>query len=386
MATAISFGPARMGFGLYVPEFRAAFDLSSSTVGLISSLAFGSFLVSLIVAQMLLDRRGPEWPVLAGLLAATLGMGIVAAATSVWVLAAGVALAAASAGFAWTPFNHAVNQKVGEVARAAALSRISSGTGVGIFLAGALAFAMVLSDLDWRTCWLVFVGCSIVTLVVNGISLHPIEPADRVTRQDDARDLLRRGTIPVVVLSLVFGTVSAIYLSFAADTFRGRGELAGVPQATIPALVFMIYGVVGLLGLVADRLRNRLGLIWLVRVLLVSSAVSCALVVLGPAGWLSLSVSAGLQGAFVLTTSAVLAFWSERLFPSLPSLSFTAILVVSAVGSVVGPALAGWLSDAAGTTAMFLATGALPLLALPIMRSDTVTERPLSPRDVAQPG
>ncbi|WP_080458740.1 hypothetical protein [Roseovarius sp. A-2] len=34
-ATAISFGPGRMGFGLFVPEFNATFAMSDTAVGLI---------------------------------------------------------------------------------------------------------------------------------------------------------------------------------------------------------------------------------------------------------------------------------------------------------------------------------------------------------------
>ena len=39
-ATAITYGPARMGFGLFLSEFRADFALSTGMAGLISSLGF----------------------------------------------------------------------------------------------------------------------------------------------------------------------------------------------------------------------------------------------------------------------------------------------------------------------------------------------------------
>jgi MFS family permease len=74
-ATAISFGPARMGFGLFVPEFRSEFSMSTSSVGYVSSLGFVGFFVGLLVAQFLIDRRGPRVPVLAGLTAGCSGWG-----------------------------------------------------------------------------------------------------------------------------------------------------------------------------------------------------------------------------------------------------------------------------------------------------------------------
>ena len=149
-ATVISFGPARMGFGLFVPEFRAAFSMSSTAVGVISGIGFFGFLVGLLLAQPLLGRRGPEAPVVVGLTAATVGMGIVAMATNVVMLATGVFVAASSAGFTWTPFNDAVHRKVSDHDRPGALSRISTGTSLGIAAAAIAAFAVSQSDLSWR--------------------------------------------------------------------------------------------------------------------------------------------------------------------------------------------------------------------------------------------
>src|SRR6056297_1381008 len=78
-ATAISYGPARMGFGLFVPEFRSAFSMSAPAIGLISGLGFAGYLLGLLAAEAMLVRRGPRAPVVTGLLAATVGMAIVAA-------------------------------------------------------------------------------------------------------------------------------------------------------------------------------------------------------------------------------------------------------------------------------------------------------------------
>ena len=63
-ATAISYGPGRVGFGLFVPAFSGAFSLDGTTIGLISSLGFGGFFLALLTAQYLLNRQGPEVPVL----------------------------------------------------------------------------------------------------------------------------------------------------------------------------------------------------------------------------------------------------------------------------------------------------------------------------------
>lgn len=221
-ATAVSYGPGRMGFGLFVPEFRSAFSMSSSLVGLVSSLGFVGFLLGLLIAQFSLNRRGPEFPVLTGLTAVTLGSGIIALAPNIAVLAAGVFLAASSAGFAWTPFNDAVHRKISEVDRPTALSEISTGTSVGIALAGMVALAMVLLEFDWRVCWGLFVGGSAVALVGNWAALRQVETSPEDRPQRVWQYLLHLSVFPLFGVAFVYGITSAVYLSFAADWFAQK--------------------------------------------------------------------------------------------------------------------------------------------------------------------
>ena len=374
-ATAISFGPGRMGFGLFVPEFKSAFSMSPTAVGLVSSLGFAGFFVGLLIGQFLLNRRGPECPVLTGLAAATIGMGIVALTPSVPVLAVGVFLAASSAGFAWTPFNDAVHRKVRDVDRPTALSEISTGTSLGIAGAGALAFAMVYLELDWRICWAVFAGASSLALVVNWAALRQIDKGPEVGPEQGWHDLLQPVAVPIFGIAFVYGITSAVYISFAADHFAQEG-LPGLSEGATPALVFMIYGIFGLTGLLTNRVRGAIGLTWLVRALLITAAISLALAALIPNSWSGLVVSAGLQGINIMMTSAVLAFWSERLFPSFPSLGFTATLLATASGSVIGPLIAGLASGRIGPEAMFYGTAFIPLFTAVILQTRFVVERP----------
>ncbi|MCB8838272.1 MFS transporter [Aurantimonas sp. VKM B-3413] len=377
-ATAISYGPGRMGFGLFVPEFRSAFSMSSSTVGLVSSLGFFGFFVGLLIAQAMLTRRGPEVPVLAGLVAATVGMATVAASPNLTVLAIGVLLTASSAGFAWTPFNDAVHRKVRDIDRPSALSEISTGTSVGIAAAGAAALVMVLTGVSWRYCWALFALAGALALAGNWAALRKVERSPEATPKDGWRDLLHLAVLPLYAIAFVYGTTSAIYISFAADRVREAGGVPGVPVAMAPSLIFIFYGVFGLAGLMTKRVKSAIGLPWLLRALMAAGALSVVLMAILPSRWVGLVPSAGLQGIYVMMTSAVLAFWSERRFPALPSLSFTAALLAMAAGSVIGPAIAGLAADAFGTAAMLLAAAALPAATALLLRDQHAQERPVA--------
>ncbi len=376
-ATAISYGPARMGFGLFVPEFKSTFSMSNSAVGFISSLGFIGFFLGLLIAQLLLVRYGPKVPVLSGLAAASIGIVIVALAPNLLVLAIGVFLAASSAGFAWTPFNDAVHRKISDVDRSTALSEISTGTTVGIVVAGLTAFGMVLSGISWRMCWALFAIMSSIALVANWAALRDVERAEGGMSQKSWRELLVRAAVPLFAIAFVFGTTSAIFISFAADHMLGSGGMPGLPKAYTPALVFICLGIFGVSGLFTGHAKDAMGLPWLLRLLMLAGALSVGLVALLPGSWIGLIVSAGLMGMHIMMTSAILAFWSERLFPSLPSLSFTAALLAMAAGSVLGPALAGVMADTFGPTAMFLGAAALPAVTTILLRDRHIQENPL---------
>ena len=376
-ATAISYGPGRMGFGLFVPDMKSDIGMTASTVGLVSSLGFLGFFLALLLAQAMLTRYGPKAPVVTGLLSATGGMALVAGATTVPLLAVGIFFAAASAGFAWSPFNDAVNRKIESIDRPAALSRISSGTSFGIVLAAAAAFAAQSAGVSWRVCWAAFAAASAAALVVNWVGLRTVPPADHMVSLDEKRLLGARRAMPLYAVALALGLISAIYAAFAADHIKDTGPLPGLSAGIGPAALFLFYGFFGLAGLVTEKVRDQLGLLLLLRVLMLTGAMSFVAIVLWPNMWIALILSAGAQGTAVMMTSAILAFWSDRLFPGLPSMAFTAALLAYAAGSIIGPALAGMASDAFGANAMFVGVAVLPAMVALGLSDRLVRETPV---------
>jgi predicted MFS family arabinose efflux permease len=375
-ATAITYGPARMGFGLFLPQFRSAFGVSTQTAGLVSSLGFLAFVSALLVSQAITSRRGPRLPIVAGLFAASAGLALVAAAPNLAVLGAGIVLAMSSAGFSWVPFNNAIHRRVEDAARPAALSAVSTGTSLGIITAGAAALLVGIDAISWRVCWTFFALAGAAALAGNWTALRVVAGSPGHGPAPRSRTLVQPASLPLIGVGLCFGTTSAVYLTFAVDRIAQAGGVAGLASIAAGGVVFLCYGLFGLIGLFTARARAATDLVGLLRLLMIVSALSLALVALAPTSWAGVVLSAGLQGVYVMMTSAVLAFWSDRLFPSLPSKSFTLVLLAVGAGSVIGPAVAGFVSDMVGWTGTFLGTAALSAAAAAGLRSRHVRERP----------
>jgi predicted MFS family arabinose efflux permease len=367
VATAVAFGPARMGFGLFLPAFREDFALSTSLAGVIASGGFLAFLLALLASPWLGRRYGERVSVIAGALAASAGFAAVAAAGTADLLAVGIALAGVSAGLCWAPFNDAAERVVPESRRATALSVVSTGTSFGVVAAALLALAVTEGALDWRGAWVGFAGGGLVLAAIAWAGVPARQNAGAtpegaaIAQVRTGLRLNQRAAIPLYGTALCFGMTNAIFLSFAADRVVAAGGLAGMPDEAAAVVIFLGYGICGLVGFATGRIEARVGLAPLFAAIFAAGALSLVLIALAPTSWSAVVLASGLHGAAIMMVSAVLSFWSLRLFPGRGTAGFTAALVGMAAGTVLGPALAGLLAAAQGPLVMFLAAAAPPL-------------------------
>ncbi|MFP4072368.1 MAG: MFS transporter [Desulfovibrionales bacterium] len=368
LATAVAYGPARMGYGLFLPQFREEFGFSIEAAGFIASAAYGCFLLALLLAGMFTMRFGPRGPLIAGGVAAAIGMGLVSLATNITLLAAGIALAASSAGFSWVPYNNVAKNAVSRHLHGRVLSIISTGTTFGVGAAALLAFLILVYGSNWRLTWGLFAGFGLAAAVINGLVLRKIgdsgveEKRTRKTETHGLRDLLDVKALPLFGVALSFGATTSVYLSFAVDRVVHSGGLPGIPSEAAGPTIFAFYGAAGILGLFTGELELKLGLVRLLRIILLCSALSLFLLGIAPGSWPGVLISSSLQGACIMTLSAILAFWSLRIFPLLPTVSFTAVLLFLAAGNMLGPALASLLADRIGMAQTFLTFCGLSLI------------------------
>ncbi len=363
LCTAIAFGPARMGYGLFLPEFRDVFSLSTSHAGLIASSAFAAFFLALLVSAHLVVRHGSRVPVVVGSLAAAIGMALVAATQSKLIFAAGIVLAATSAGLCWSPFNDAVGRAIVEKWHGRVLSAVSTGTTFGMAGAGMLALAVALLGWDWRTIWFGFSGMALLCALYNLMVLRQLpETTASSLDPEKIKRLMGKAIRPVYWIAVSFGITNGIYLSFAVDQIDSAGGLAGLQADGAGAILFIAFGVGGIVGLWTADVERRIDLRRLVQGVFLCSVASLLAIAFGANLWAGVIASAALQGLCLMSLSAIFSFVSQRLYPDISSISFTAVLTVYALGNVVGPVLAGYLASLSSLVVVFTGAAALSLV------------------------
>ena len=157
-----AYGMARYGFGLLLPDMRAALRLSDAAAGAIAAAGYAVYLVVSLRTGRLVARYGPRATVIAGGGCAVAGMLLAAIAPSALALGAAVAVAGASAALVFPPFADAIAAVVPEANRAQAFAWVSSGTGAGVAVAAPLAFLAA----DWRLTWVLFAVVAALTTLL----------------------------------------------------------------------------------------------------------------------------------------------------------------------------------------------------------------------------
>jgi predicted MFS family arabinose efflux permease len=354
---AVTFGLARYGYGLLLPEMRADLGMSASAAGLVSSATYVSYLVANVMVVQVASRWGSRVAVAAAAAFASVGMATIAVADSVAVLAIGVLVGGAAAGLAFPPYADIVDRQVEPSRQAVVWSTISSGTGWGVALAGPIA--IVAGD-RWRVSWAGFVVLAVVTGVL-ATRLAPARSSDSLRRpQLSISWFFCPRSRPLLVSSVLVGLGSSVWWAFSVDAMQSAG------LGTTPArVVYAVCGAAMLLGSVSGLAFARLGLRpgYLGTVVLLAASLALLAAATAQLAWAL--VAAMLFGAFYASVIAAQGIWSARVFAEHPSAGLAAISAALTIGTLMGPPLAGVAIQLSGHELALLGAAAATAAALP---------------------
>jgi predicted MFS family arabinose efflux permease len=353
---AATFGMARYGFGLLAPDIRASFHLDNGSIGLLSAASYVAYLITSIAAGALAVRLGPRRVVAAGGLCAVAGMLIAGIAAHPGVLFAGLLVAGASAGLVFPPFSDIVSGYLAPASQGRVLAAISSGTGWGVALAAPVA---LLAGQSWRTAWLLF---ALVAALATAWAFTVLPARQRSSRQAEVVRLkptwfLCPRSTRLLTGALLVGLASSIYWTFAVEHLQSQEDMSTAQSRLFLAVVglALVGGTVGADAI--DHLGARQAFI----IAAATEAASLLLLALAPGAPAAALTSAVLFGAAYATIVAIAVIWSTKVFAEQPSAGLAAVMVMNALGLLIGPPTLGAVADRTGLGTAF-ATGTLLLL------------------------
>lgn len=353
---AVTFGLARYGFGLLLPDMHRELGIDPRTGGLIASGAYLSYLAGTAFVVWGIARFGTRTPIAVAAALAAAGMATVATAHGPVQVAAGVMVAGASAGLAFPPYADVVARELPAERRAVPWTTISSGTGWGVALAGPVAIAF---GAHWRLAWLVFAGLAAVVGVVAVLLTPPgrAPSSARLPRLRWSWFVCPRSR-PLLVGAALLGTGSSVWWVFAVDALRAAG--VGPDAARIS---FVACGIAGVIASLTGTLTRRVGLRR--GYLALCLALVCAVAVWGFTGSNTAAIIAA--AAFGVSYNAVVGtqgLWNADVFATRPSAGLAAVNTALTAGMITGPALAGLVIHAYGYPSAFLAAAGVIALAM----------------------
>lgn len=353
---AVTFGLARYGYGLLLPEMRAELGVDSRTGGLIAAGASVTYLAGNTVVVWLTSRFGPRLPLALATLTAALGMAAIASADGPGGLAGGVLLAGTAAGLAFPPYADIVANQIPAGQQAVSWSVISSGTGWGIALAGPVAIAF---GERWRLAWLAFAAVA----VIAGVAATVAAPARRAdTGESPARlswaSLVTPRSRPLLASSVLVGVGSSVWWAFSVDALRAAG-LTETPARGAYALC----GAAGVLASATGVVSNRVGLRRCYLAVCVALAAATATFGIAPPQLGAVLVAATVFGIAYNAVIAAQGLWNAVVFSERPSAGLAAVNVALTIGMITGPAVAGFAIQSHGYVVTFLGAGAVVALA-----------------------
>jgi predicted MFS family arabinose efflux permease len=360
IALAAAVGVGRFVYTPIMPVMAEAMHLSQAEAGLIASANFLGYLLGALAAStpaLFGSRR--RW------LLGTLTVGAVTTGTMGLVSSAfGFALlrfaGGAASAFALVLASVIVLDRLAALGRSGLSSVHFAGVGIGITVSALIVSGLLAIGADWRLLWIAVGAVSLVATAAVAWLLppgHEPPPAPATVMASPSSSGLGR----MIGAYGLFGFGYVVTATFLVAIVRGSPQASGIEP-----FVWLVVGIaavpsVALWVRAGARfgIRNAFSLACLVEAAGVGASVCWS----SAAG--ALVAAALLGGTFMGLTALGLAE-ARALAPSNPHRAFALMTASFGFGQIVGPALAGVLSDRIGGFAApsLLAAGALVAAAI----------------------
>lgn len=353
---AVTYGLARFSFGLFLPEITESLGISDSTAGIVSSLLYVSYCLSIIYSTLYSIKHGPKAMIIAAGLSALSGLIIMGLAPNVWILSLGVLLAGSSTGLVSPPFGLAISLWIQAVDQSKANTWINSGTSIGLMFTG---LSTLLLPMTWREVYLVYAVLALIVILLHYMNLPKFNKNINInTGSFNFRDI--KGSGMIASASILLGISTAPFWTFS----KSFVESLEIYNNTELSIFWTLIGIFGIIGGISGSIIDKWGLAPAYKsgIALISSA--SIILALSSNLWILPFISSSIFGLSYIFLTGTLLVWGITLFAQNASLGIGLPFLLLALGQVFGSSIGGFLAESAGYEISFGLFGLIGFLAI----------------------
>jgi len=343
IAMAGAVGISRFVYTPILPVMAEALHLSKSAAGLIASANFLGYLVGALLAalgSMPAPRRLWLVSALAASGVTTVAMGSVATVPAFMLMRF---IGGAASAFVLVFASALVFEWLAEARRPHLAAVHFAGVGIGIIVSSIAISGGLAHGADWLSLWFA-VGAIVLVSCLPVAGLIPAEPPPGFSRPASGTAAPGAGLGWLIGAYGLFGFGYVISATFLVAIVRASPDMRSAE-----ALVWLLVGLAATPSvLLWSRLAAAIGTRGAYSVACVAEAIGVAASVLWPTVGGAILSAVLLGGTFMALTSLGLAE-ARAQAPTNPRPAMALMTAAFGLGQVIGPALAGFLSDLSGS-------------------------------------
>lgn len=342
IALAAALGVGRFVYTPILPPMVEALGFTKSTAGLIASANFLGYLIgALLVASSILGGSRRVW-LLGALVMSAITTGAMGLTDSVALFVGLRFVGGAASAFVLVLASTLVLERLAEAGHAGLSALCFAEVGIGIAVSAMLVAAMLRAGQNWQSLWLASGALSLVAAIAVGVLLRP--HSTRARRNEEEKRPASRNLIRLIAAYGLFGFGYVITATFLVAIVR--------TTPTIRSLEPVIWLVFGFAAAPSVALWTRIA-----RSLGASGAfaLACLVEAVGVAAsvvWQTeqgIFLSAVLVGGTFMGLTALGLIQARTLVAGDPRRVLAYMTGAFGTGQIIGPALAGVLSDRLGS-------------------------------------
>lgn len=370
-------GFARMAYGIILPFMQQGLSLSTTQSGLLGTMLFLGYLLTVGLSGMLTMRIGAKNVLLVGGGFVILGLVGLVLVTGFWWAAITLFLAGAGSALVYTPLL-SIAVSLYPKKRGTVMGLLMSGAGIGMLLSGLLVPFMLqqFPELGWRGAWLIF---AIMTMIVVLLAFWVIkQPHAEVEKDTTEEKTFAWRSKELYMIAVMYFAVGVVYLIPNLYQTSYMKEL-GISTATAGS-IYAIAGVVSIggapfWGMLADKIGVKKALMGALLLSVVGDLLPITLENVGGFILSSIIWGSSLGGVLVLIQMKA----SQQVSTKHVASAIGFISIFYAIGQMIGPGLAGWLIEYVGGFEMAYGFGAVvfffTLLLSTVLKAEIVQEQ-----------